>query len=105
MIYDAATNRPTQGRIRLGDPLLAASRIFDANQSGAQPSNENDNESNQTSTDVIPASYNPVVRLKWASPEKLYLQTAYVRLFPNDFTSTFQRWHLITLSQQVMVHR
>lgn len=107
MIYDAATKQPTQGRIRLGDPLLAASRVFDANQSGAQPSNENDNEDNQTSTpsDVIPASYNPVVRLKWASPEKLYLQTAFVRLFPNDFTSTFQRWHLLTLSPQAVVLR
>jgi hypothetical protein len=106
MVYDAATNRPTQGRIRLGDPLMAASKLFDAKVSGAG-SEGNDNQAAETPTpsDVIPASYNPIVKLKWASPEKLYLQTAFVRLFPNDFTSTFQRWHLVMLSPQAVVLR
>ena len=46
MIYDAATGRPTQGRIRLSDPLLASSRVFDANQSG-------DNQATRTTTEKI----------------------------------------------------
>ena len=105
MIYDAATNRPTQGRIRLGDALLAASKVFDAKESGAADANANEAEEIPTPSEVIPASYNPVVKLKWATPEKLYFQTAFVRLFPNDFTSTFQRWHLVMLSPQAVVLR
>ena len=34
------------------------------------------------------------------SPEKLFFQTAYIRLFPNEPISTFQRWHLTQLSPQ-----
>lgn len=105
MIYDATTNRPTQGRIPLGDALLASSKVFDAKESGAGISDGSDNEAAETPTpsEVIPASYNPIIKLKWATPEKLYLQTAYVRLFPNDFTSTFQRWHSLMLSPQAVV--
>jgi hypothetical protein len=40
------------------------------------------------------------VRLEWTKPEKLFLQTAYVRLLPSDSISTLQRWHLLTLSPQ-----
>ncbi|HKO45376.1 MAG TPA: hypothetical protein VJU84_19030 [Pyrinomonadaceae bacterium] len=106
MIYDAATNQPTQGRIKLSDPLLAASRIFDARQSGKQD-NANTGEQNQNSgsTEVIPASFNPIIRLKWATPEKLYLQTAFVRLIPGEPITTFQRWHLVTLSPQAAILR
>ncbi|HKO61750.1 MAG TPA: hypothetical protein VJV03_11365, partial [Pyrinomonadaceae bacterium] len=104
MVYDAATNRPTQGRIRLGDPLLGASKAFDAKESSPADNNSNAAAAETpTPSDVIPASYNPIVKLRWASPEKLYLQTAYVRLFPNDYTSTFQRWHLVMLSPQAVV--
>jgi hypothetical protein len=105
MIYDATANRPTQGRIRLGDALLASSKVFDAKESGAGNSDGSDTEAAETPTpsEVIPASYNPIVKLKWATPEKLFLQTAYVRLFPNDFTSTFQRWHFLMLSPQAVV--
>ena len=105
MIYDATANRPTQGRIRLGDTLLASSKVFDAKESGAGNSDGSDNEAAETPTpsEVIPASYNPIIKVKWATPEKLFLQTAYVRLFPNDFTSTFQRWHLVMLSPQAVV--
>lgn len=104
MIYDAATNQPTQGRIKLADPLLGASRIFDARQSGNQD-NANTDGQNQSSgsSEVIPASFNPIIRLKWATPEKMYLQTAFVRLIPGEPITTFQRWHLLTLSPQAAI--
>ena len=106
MVYDAATNQPTQGRIKLAEPLLSASRVFDARQSG-NPENANADTPNQNSgsSEVIPASFNPIIRLKWVAPEKLYFQTAYVRLIPNDPITTFQRWHLLTLSPQAAVLR
>lgn len=102
MIYDAASRQPTQGRIRLADALLAASRTFDAKQSGDNQSNENAT-SDTSSPEVIPASFNPIIRLKWTTPEKLYLHTAFVRLIPNDPITTFQRWHLVMLSPQAAV--
>ena len=97
MIYDAATNQPTQGRIKLAEPLLASSRNYDVKESGGNQSQEN---RNTNPTEIIPASFNPIVRLEWSTPEKLYLKTAYVRLIPNDPITTFQRWHLLTLSPQ-----
>ena len=104
MIYDAATSQPTQGRIKLSDPLLAASRIFDARQSGNQDNaNTEGQNQNSGSSEVIPASFNPIIRLKWATPEKLYLQTAFVRLIPGEPITTFQRWHLLTLSPQAAI--
>ena len=103
MIYDAATNQPTQGRIRLAEPLLAASRIYDAKESGGSQGGENSGSVQTTPTEVIPASFNPIVRLEWSTPEKLYLKTAYVRLIPNDPITTFQRWHILLLSPQAAV--
>jgi hypothetical protein len=100
MIYDAATGQPTQGRIRLADSLLAASRIYDARASGGERDNEGDRNGATTPADVIPASFNPIIRLEWVTPEKLYLKTAFVRLIPNEPITTFQRWHLLTLSPQ-----
>jgi hypothetical protein len=105
MIYDAATNKPTQARIRLRDALIAASRIYEAKTSGKRKDNNNENKTgaNDTAQSAIPASFNPIVRLEWTSPEKLFLQTAYVRLIPNEPISTFQRWHLLLLSPQAAV--
>ena len=104
MIYDAATSKPTQARIHLRDVLLAASRAFEEKSSANnRKSDTNAKEPSTISPSAIPASFNPIVRLEWAAPEKLYLQTAYVRLLPNDSISTFQRWHLLTLSPQAAV--
>jgi len=105
MIYDAATNKPTQARIRLRDALVAASRIYEAKNSGGKNGSKNDNRESNTSesspaSSAVPASFNPIIRLEWPSPEKLYFETAYVRLLPNDSISTFQRWHRLTLSPQ-----
>lgn len=99
MIYDAATNTPTQARIRLSDQLISASRAFDA-----KTTKRSDGES-QPSSEAIPASFNPIVRLEWVAPERLYFQTAYIRLIPNDPISTFQRWHMLVLSPQAAVLR
>ncbi|HAF21387.1 MAG TPA: hypothetical protein DCK93_00500 [Blastocatellia bacterium] len=104
-VYDAATNKPTQARINLRDALLAASRNYDEKNSGGKKKNDNNaSQPAQTSAGAsIPVSFNPIVRLEWTSPEKLYLQTAYVRLIPNEPISTFQRWHRLLLSPQAAV--
>jgi hypothetical protein len=105
MIYDAATNKPTQARIRLRDALIVASRVYENKSSGAKKSNNNETKAldSDNSKAAMPASFNPIVRLEWPSPEKLFLHTAYVRLIPNEPISTFQRWHLLLLSPQAAV--
>lgn len=106
MIYDAATAKPTQARIRLREPLITASRIYqEKSLSGKQRGDvDNSGKSVQSATESdTPASLNPAIRLEWASPEKLFFETAYVRLMPGDPISTFQRWHLVTLSPQAAV--
>ena len=105
MIYDATNNKPTQARIRLRDALIAASRAYETKTSGATKESGNDNKAggNTAADSGIPASFNPIIRLEWTSPEKLYFQTAYVRLIPNDPITSFPRWHLLVLSPQAAV--
>jgi hypothetical protein len=108
MIYDAATNRPTQARITLHDVLVAASRTYEEKSSGAKKSDANDNHESKPPESspppaAIPASFNPIIRLEWTTPDKLYFETAYVRLMPSESISTFQRWHLLNLSPQAAV--
>lgn len=100
MIYDAATDKPTQARIRLRDALLAASRAYEEKNSAAKKSDDGQPAENVAAESAVPPSFNPIIRLEWTSPEKLFLETAYVRLFPNEPISTFQRWHLTQLSPQ-----
>ncbi len=99
-IYDAATNKPTQAAIKLREGLIAASRRYEEKASG-QPQPDNGG----SPTASLPASFNPMVRLEWPTPENLYVQTAYVRLIPNEPITTFQRWHLLILSAQAAVLR
>ena len=105
MIYDAASNKPTQARIRLRDALIVASRAFEAKTAG--PPKEGDSSSSSAdgsaASEAIPASFNPIIRLEWVTPEKLYFESAYVRLIPNDPITSFQRWHLLVLSPQAAV--
>jgi hypothetical protein len=104
MTYDAASNKPTQARIRLREALIAASRIYEErNEHGKKKSDDNKAEKNSAAESAIPASFNPIIRLEWTSPDKLFLETAYVRLMPNDTITTFQRWHLLILSPQAAV--
>jgi hypothetical protein len=102
LIYDAATNKPTQARIKPREALLAASRIYDEKNSGGKQKDDTQSKSNERNSEesATPASFNPIIRLEWIAPERLYLQTAYIRLIPNEPISTFQRWHLLILSPQ-----
>ena len=99
-LYDAAAKSPTQARLRLRDSLVAASIAFELKTSNRKTDTSKNVATPQNS---VPASFNPIVRLEWPAPEKLYFQTAYVRLMPNDTISTFQRWHLVVLSAQAAV--
>lgn len=101
-IYDVGGKTPTNGRLPLGDQLIAASVVYEQRTATKKVSdNSNSNTAAQTST--VPASFNPIVRLEWRRPEALYFQTAYVRLMPNETINTFQRWHLLNLSAQAAI--
>jgi len=106
-IYDAGGNTPTQGRIALGDQLIAASVTYEER---AATKKANGNEKAKptaspasSSSPTTPPSFNPIVRLEWSSPETLYLKTAYVRVMPSETINTFQRWHLLSLSAQAAI--
>ncbi len=108
-VYDAAGKAPTQARIVLRERLLSASAAFDEKSKPVKkptPETSNKNTSNPTPqpATTVPASFNPIVRLAWPAPEKLYLETAYLRLY-NEPVNTWQRWHLVTLSPQAAVLR
>jgi hypothetical protein len=111
-IYDAAANKPTQARIPLGDQLITASVTYEqrtVSKKVEPPKNSNSKATPTPSTTPTPsqpstpASFNPIVRVEWPSPERLYFQTAYVRLMPSEAINTFQRWHLLSLSAQAAV--
>ncbi len=110
-IYDAATSKPTQASIPLREALITASVAYEqktashtqkseVQQKKVGDAKERDTPSQQTR---LPASFNPIVRLEWPNPERLYLQTAYVRILPNEPINTFQRWHLLQISPQAAV--
>jgi len=113
-IYDAGGKTPTQGRIPLGNQLIAASVAYEE-KSGAKKSNANANgspastapstaaPSTAASASTVPPSFNPIILLDWPSPEALYFKTAYVRVMPSETINTFQRWHLLNLSAQAAV--
>ena len=103
MIYDAATTKPTQARIRLHDTLVAASRVYEERNSGGKNNDNNASGASSADPSVIPASFNPAIRLEWTSPEKLFFETAFVKLYRDGPITTFQRWHLVTLSAQAAV--
>ena len=111
-IYDAGTNKPTQARLPLGDQLITASVAYEqktGTKKVESPKNANTKAAPSPSPTVAssqpgtPASFNPIVRLEWTSPERLYFQTAYVRLLPGEAINTFQRWHSLQLSAQAAV--
>lgn len=98
-IYDAGGSTPTQGRVPLGDQLIAASVIYEE-KSGTKKAGANENANSGASP---PPSFNPIVRLQWPSPEMIYFQTAYVRVMPSETINTFQRWHQLNLSAQAAI--
>jgi hypothetical protein len=104
-IYDAGGKTPTQSRLPLGDQLIAASVAYEQKTTTKKVSS-NGNSAAPASTPVpggVPPSFNPIVRLDWRSPETLNIQTAFVRLMPNETINTFQRWHTLTLSAQAAI--
>ncbi|HEX3184093.1 MAG TPA: hypothetical protein VHQ94_04820 [Pyrinomonadaceae bacterium] len=107
-IYDAVSNTPTQARIALRDQLISASLAYDqaaarrAAPSPAASPASSPSPSPSPSSSREPASFNPIIRLEWPSPEHLYFQTAYVRLRPIE-AFTFPRWHLLNLSAQAAI--
>lgn len=101
-IFDAATNKPTQARIRLREALIAASLAYEKTTTRKDNSNAREPGSSAQQSGP-PPSFNPIMRVEWPSPEKLYLQTAFIRVYPNDSVNTFQRWHRLILSPQAAV--
>jgi hypothetical protein len=109
-IYDAGGKTPTQGRLPLAEPLIAASVVYEQ-RTATRRVNANGNANSPAPSPTaeaspspgVPAAYNPIVRLEWRGPETLYFQTAYVRLMPNETINTFQRWHQLTLSAQAAI--
>ncbi len=102
-IYDAGTNAPTQARAPLRAALLTASQAFQKKLAGEKADAETEEATGQENS--LPPSFNPIVRLEWPMPDRLYLQTAYVRLYPNDPINTFQRWHRLVITPQAAVLR
>lgn len=99
-VFDAATDKPTQARIRLRDSLIAASFAYEKTITKKDGENDKTEKSQESGP---PPSYNPIVRVEWPSPEKVYLQTAYIRVYPGESVNTFQRWHRLMLSPQAAV--
>ena len=105
-IYDANSKAPTQARIALREQMLTASALFDEKSTSKKSSPETNKNSAPANLAMVglPVSFNPVVRLEWPVPEKLYAETAYVSL-RSELIKTFSRWHLLTLSPQAAVLR
>jgi len=110
-IYDAASKAPTQARIHLRGQLLAASAAFDERPSTSTPKTPSPLRTSRApqptptptpQINAVPASYNPIVRLEWPVPEKLYVETAYVSV-RSEIIKTWSRWHQLTLSPQAAV--
>ena len=113
-IYDAGGSTPTQGRVPLGEQLIAASVIYEE-RSGTKKADANANAKPgaadksgspapaSSATPAVPPSFNPIVGLHWPTPETLYFKTAYVRVLPSETINTFQRWHQLNLSAQAAV--
>ncbi len=103
-IYDAAANKPTQARITLRDALIAASIAYEEKNASGKRSDDNKDKGGPAQTSQgPPPSFNPIVRVQWPSPETLYLQTAYLRVYTTETINTFQRWHRLLLSPQAAV--
>ena len=108
-IAHAASKAPSQARIFLREHLLTASAAFDEKSSAgkkkataAPPVKPGATPPISLPIDTVPFSFNPIVRLEWPLPEKLYVETAYISL-RSELIKTFSRWHMLTLSPQAAV--
>ncbi|HEX7177984.1 MAG TPA: hypothetical protein VF240_22180 [Pyrinomonadaceae bacterium] len=120
-VYDAAGGEPTGANLPLQEALWASSVEFDAkmfkkggaaaNTDAGQQGPEGGGSSSSDSAaggavppvgSVVLNSFNPVVRVAWTEPELLFVQTAYMRYFPNEPVPTvrYERWHVVKLYPQ-----
>jgi hypothetical protein len=99
-IYDALNKLPTQARIRLNETLLTASATYEEKLPGKKVESTKPEQS--ASSPAFHASFNPIVRLEWPTPEKMYIETAFIRLFDPP-VHTWSRWHLVSFSPQAAV--
>lgn len=95
-IYDTSTDGPTSARIPLREPILAASVSYDREHIASKVTTAGSPAANG----YDPLSFNPVVRLFWLQPERVYIQTGFVRIYSNEPVSKHLRWHAINLSPQ-----
>jgi hypothetical protein len=121
-VYDAAGSAPTGGSLPLEQQLRAASARYDARvfarnsnaqtNAGAAPAAKpdagtapQDGSGAAEAAETVLISHNPIVRLEWIEPEKLYTQTAFVRFYSEEPMPTFKyaRWHLVHLHPQAVV--
>lgn len=105
-IYDSGGKTPTQGRVPLGEQLIAASLVYEEKIAATKASTNVNTKSPTpapTPAPGLPPSFNPIIRLEWRAPETLYFQTAHVRLMPTETINTFQRWHVLNLSAQAAI--
>jgi len=105
-VYDSASKSPTRARIELRGRLLTASAAFDEKSAGKKKPEEPSNKTGKAQPNSPPAgppvSFNPIVRVEWPTPDKLYIETAYISL-RSELIKTFSRWHLLILSPQAAV--
>ena len=114
-IYDARGAQPTGANLPVEEQLWSSSVAYDArnvskgaqaNGSGAAP--PGDGAAAEAPAEVPPVgsvllnSFNPVVDLAWVEPETLYVQTAFIRFYPNQPVPiiNYVRWHVVRLSAQ-----
>ncbi len=100
-IYDAAGKAPTQARIVLRERMLTASAAFQEKSTAKKSPEQSKPIIAATPTTDVPFSFNPIIRIEWPVPEKLYVQTGYLDL--RNVLPTWSRWHLLTLSPQAAV--
>jgi hypothetical protein len=101
-IYDAANKAPTQARIKLTETLLTASVTYEEKLPGKRIESTKPDQPPANSPNAFHASFNPIVRLEWQTPEKMYIETAYIRLVEPP-VHTWSRWHLVTFSPQATI--
>jgi hypothetical protein len=99
-IYDAVTDSPTNARIPLREPLIAASADYDEKNLKKKASNKTADASKPQTGGALPVSFNPVVRMSWPRAETLFLETGFLRIYSNEPVSNYLRWHKLSLSMQ-----
>jgi hypothetical protein len=106
-VYDAGGAKPTGANLPLEEPLWRSSfdydaKIFKKGPNAAPAGGETTAGGVPPLGSVVLNSFNPVVRLVWAEPEALFVQTAFVHFYSNEPVPTvrYARWHAVRLSAQ-----